>query len=446
LVEAACVYGKADRASIVYAMGITQHTSGVDNVISCANLAMLTGNVGRPSTGVNPLRGQNNVQGACDMGCLPNFYPGYQKIADPTTQAKFEQAWLAHPAACKPSAPSNLHLPTAGGLTVTEMVELAGSGEIKALYITGENPLIADADINHARECLEQIDFLVVQDIFPSETAQMADVILPAATYAEKDGTFTATDRRVQLVCRAIEPLGDSKPDWEIVCLLAKQMGAEGFEFASPDEVMREIAQLTPIYGGINYERLRAGEVLQWPCPTAEHPGTLYLHEGKFPRGLGKFHAIAFKEPAEQPDKEYPLTLTTGRIMFHFHTGTMSRRSERLHNEVPEAYVELHPEDARQIGLDREDPWVRVSSRRGEIELLARVTPRITPGVVFIPFHFAEAAANALTHGAFDPVAKIPEYKVCAVRVEPSRNGNETGAWYQGTRKSEEGIPSSTSQ
>jgi predicted molibdopterin-dependent oxidoreductase YjgC len=241
---------------------------------------------------------------------------------------------------------------------------------------------------------------------------------LPGASYAEKEGTFTATDRRVQPVRQAVEPLGDSKPDWEIVCALAKQMGASGFDFESPEKVMCEIAEVMPIYGGINYERLATGEVLHWPCPTADHPGTPFLHKDKFSRGRGKFHAIAYKEPAELPDDDYPFTLTTGRIMFHFHTGTMSRRSEKLNNEVPEAYVELHPEDARQLGLGRE-PRVRVSSRRGEIELVARVTDRITPGVVFIPFHFAEAAANVLTNSAFDPVAKIPEYKVCAVKIEP---------------------------
>ncbi len=415
LVQAARIYAQADSASIVYAMGITQHTTGVDNVVSCANLAMLTGNVGKPSTGVNPLRGQNNVQGACDLGGLPNVYTGYQRVTDPAIQEKFERAW-------------GVPLSNEIGLTVTEMVELAGSGEIKGMYVMGENPLVADPDINHARECLEKIDFLVVQDIFPSETAQMADVILPGATYAEKDGTYTATDRRVQPVRQVIEPLGASKPDWEIICLLAKAMGAKGFDFGSPEEVMREIAELTPIYGGISFERLETGEVLHWPCPTADHPGTPYLHKGKFSRGLGKFHAIPFKEPAELPDAEYPLTLTTGRIMFHFHTGTMSRRSEKLHNEVPEAYVELHPDDARKIGLAWEDPWVRVSSRRGEIELVARVTDRITPGVVFIPFHFAEAAANVLTHGAFDPVAKIPEYKVCAVKVEALNGGNGASA------------------
>jgi len=403
LIEAAKMYGQAERGSIVYAMGITQHTTGVDNVLSCANLAMLTSNVGRPSTGVNPLRGQNNVQGACDLGGLPNVYPGYQRVTDQKVRKKFETAW-------------NTQLSDQIGLTVTEMVELAGSGDLKAMYVMGENPLVADPDITHAHKCMENLDFLVVQDIFLSETAEIADVVLPGTSYAEKDGTFTATDRRVQLVQKAIEPLGDSKPDWEIICLLAKQLGAIGFDFAEPGEVMNEITELTPIYGGIRYDRLTNGNVLHWPCPTEDHPGTPFLHKDKFSRGAGKFHSISYKEPAEMVDEEYPLILTTGRIMFHFHTGTMSRRSDKLHKEVPEAYVELHPDDAQRIGIGK-TPRVKVTSRRGEIELIARVTDRIKPGVVFIPFHFAEAAANTLTNSAFDPVAKIPEYKVCAVKV-----------------------------
>jgi formate dehydrogenase alpha subunit len=404
LKEVARMYGSAGSASLVYAMGITQHTTGVDNVVSCANLAMLTGNVGRPSTGVNPLRGQNNVQGACDLGGLPNVYPGYQRVNDPAIHQKFEKAW-------------GTALSDQIGLTVTEMVELAGTGEVKAMYVMGENPLVSDADINHARKCLQKLDFLVVQDIFLSETAEIADVVLPGSSYAEKEGTFTATDRRVQKVNQAIDPIGDTKPDWEIICQLAEQMGASGFDFASPEEIMGEIAELTPIYGGVTYERLSNGNVLHWPCPDKDHPGTPFLHKGKFSRGLGKFHAISYKEPAEKTDGDYPLILTTGRIMFHFHTGTMSRRSEKLHQEVPEAYIEMHPKDARIVGLGR-GGRAKVVSRRGEIELVTRVTDRIKPGVVFIPFHFAEAAANALTNSAFDPVAKIPEYKVCAVKVE----------------------------
>jgi formate dehydrogenase alpha subunit len=404
LVRAARMYGEADKASIVYAMGITQHITGVDNVLSCANLAMLTGNVGRPSTGVNPLRGQNNVQGACDMGGLPNVYPGYQSVTVPAVKEKFEKAW-------------NTNLPDQIGLTVTEMVELAGSGELKAMYVMGENPLVADPDINHARECMKNLEFLVVQDIFMTETAEIADVVLPGASYAEKDGTFTATDRRVQAINKAIDPVGGSKPDWIIINSLAQKMGAPGFDFASSEEILNEIAGLTPIYGGITLPRLKTGDVVQWPCPDSTHPGTPFLHKDRFSRGIGKFHPIAYKEPAEKVDEEYPMVLTTGRIMFHFHTGTMSRRSDKLNNEVPAAYIEIHPADWARVGKGHSNR-VRVSSRRGKIELEARVTDRIKPGVVFIPFHFAEAAANALTNSAFDPIAKIPEYKVCAVRVD----------------------------
>ena len=405
--QAARMYAGAKSAAIVYAMGITQHTTGTDNVLSCANLAMLTGNVGRPSTGVNPLRGQNNVQGACDLGGLPNVFPGYQRVTDEAVREKFEAAW-------------NSKLPSQPGLTVTEMIDAAGEGGIKAMYVMAENPMLSDPDINHARECLKKLDLLVVQDIFLTETAELAHVVLPGVSFAEKDGTFTATDRRVQRVRKAIEPLGDAKADWEIICDLAKRFTDHapcGWDYTHPSEIMAEIAALTPIYGGISYERLEAGEVLHWPCRSPDDPGTPYLHKGKFSRGKGKFHAVTFKEAAELPDEEYPLILTTGRIMFHWHTGTMTRRSEKLDKEVPEAYVEINAHDADALGIGKSER-VRILSRRGEIEARAWVTKRVPPGVVFIPFHFAEAAANALTHAALDPVAKIPEYKVCAVRVE----------------------------
>jgi formate dehydrogenase alpha subunit len=402
--EAARLYAKNKPASIVYAMGITQHTTGVDNVKSIANLAMLTGNLGIPGAGVNPLRGQNNVQGACDMGGLPNVYPGYQVVTLPDVQKKFQDAWGS----------------TAGtkvGLTVTEMINAMGDGKLRALYVLGENPMVADPDLNHAAHCLDKAEFLVVQDIFLTETAQRAHVVLPGTAFAEKDGTFTGTDRRVQRVRKVVDPPGQAKADWEIICLLAKRMGASGFDFASPEDIMVEAAKLTPSYAGISYERLEKLGFLHWPCPAPDHPGTPYLHKGKFSRGLGHFHAIEFKEPAESPDQEYPLTLTTGRLMFHFHTGTMTRRSEKLHQEVPEAYVEIHPDDAGRVQVKR-GQRVRVSSRRGQIELGVRITKRIKPGIVFIPFHFVEAAANALTNAAIDPTAKIPEYKVCAVKME----------------------------
>ncbi len=402
---AARLYAQSKPAAILYAMGITQHTTGTDNVKSCANLAMLTGNMGVPGSGVNPLRGQNNVQGACDLGGLPNVYPGYQKVTLPEAKAKFEAAWGVE------------DLPDQLGMTVGDMIDGACEGRLSALYVMGENPMLSDPDINHVRHCLEQLDFLVVQDIFLTETARLAHVVLPGASFVERDGSFTGTDRRIQRVRKAIEPLGESKPDWEIICLLAQRMGASGFDFASPEEVLDEIAQVTPIYGGASYQRLEKEGFLQWPVPTPDHPGTPYLHKDKFSRGLGHFHAIQFLEAAELPDDEYPFILTTGRMMFQFHTGTMTRRSEKLDQEAAEAYVEIHPDDAARIGLNGEKR-VRVASRRGEIELGVRLTPRIRPGVVFIPFHFAEAAANALTHAALDPISKIPEYKVCAVRVE----------------------------
>ena len=403
LVEAARTYAKAERASIVYSMGITQHTTGVDNVKSCANLAMLTGNVGEPSTGVNPLRGQVNVQGACDVGALPNVYSGYQAVIDEKLRAKFEEAWKTK-------------LPPKPGMTLIDQINAANSGNLKMMYIMGENPMVSDPDISHVKEGLENLEFLVVQDIFLTETAQLADLVLPAASYAEKDGTFTSTDRRVQLVRKAIEPIGESIPDWQIICKLAKQMGSNSFEYSSPADVMNEIASLTPIYGGMVYERLdRIG--LQWPCPSKEHNGTPYLHKDKFSRGKGSLTPIEFKEPAELPDKDYPLNLTTGRVIFHFHTGTMTRRTEILIKEVQRGYGVVNPFDANILGV-ADGELVLVQSRRGEIKIKALTTERVPEGVIFIPFHFAECAANILTNPAVDPVAKIPEFKTCAARIK----------------------------
>jgi formate dehydrogenase alpha subunit len=400
--RAARLYGQADKATILYAMGITQHTTGTDNVTTVANLAMLTGHVGRESTGVNPLRGQNNVQGACDMGGLPDVYPGYQRITDEAARARFVQAWGEVP-------------PAKVGLTVTEMVDAAGDG-IRSLYIMAENSLLSDPDSNHVRAAFERLDFLVVQDIFMTETARLADVVLPGASFAEKDGTFTNTERRVQRVRRAVEPPGEARADWQILCDLASRFTPHSSRLTSPADIMTEIATLTPIYGGIAYERLEEGRGLQWPCPTADHPGTPYLHKDKFARGKGRFVPAGYRPPAELPDDDYPLLLTTGRVLFHYHTGTMTRRSPTLTEQVNEAFVEIHPHDAARLQVAPGDR-VRVRSRRGEVELAARVTETVPPGVVFIPFHFAEAPANALTHAALDPTAKIPEYKVCAVRV-----------------------------
>ncbi len=405
LVAAARMYAQADRGSIVYAMGITQHTTGVDNVVSCANLAMLTGNVGREGTGVNPLRGQNNVQGACDVGGLPNVYPGYQAVTDEAVRDKFRRAWGSVPASPKV------------GLTLTEMVHAIEERRLRALYIMGENPVVADPNAQHVRHALSQLDLLVVQDIFPTETTELAHVVLPGASFVEKEGTVTGTDRRIQLSRKVIEPLGESKADWEILCELGRRLGSKGFDFRSPAQIMEEIASLTPIYGGVTYARLEELGSLQWPCPTNDHPGTAYLHKGRFSRGMGRFVPVRFQEPDELPDEQYPFILTTGRVMFHWHTGSMTRRSEKLNQEVPEGYVEINPEDAARLGIPKSGQ-VRVSSRRGTIETRAWITRRVPPGVIFAPFHFAEAAANVLTNTAFDPVAKIPEFKVCAVRLE----------------------------
>jgi len=402
IIKAARIYAAAKNAMIVYAMGITQHTTGVDNVRSVANLAMLCGQVGRASTGVNPLRGQNNVQGACDVGALPDLYPGYQPVSKPENARKFADAWKIPPLRQEP------------GLTVTEIIDSAGRGSIRALYILGENPLISDPDINHARKCLEALDFLVVQEIFLSETARIADVVLPGASFAEKDGTFTSTERRVERIRKAVDPPGEAKPDWQIICDLAGRAGYP-MKYRSACEIMDEIASIAPIYGGIHYDRLEPWG-LQWPCPDRSHPGTPFLHGGRFTKGKGLFAPLEYRPPAEETDEQYPFLLTTGRVYYHWHTGTMTRRTSTLEREVPGPYVELNDADATDLGV-KEGDAVLVTSRRGEISLPARITDKVRRKEMFIPFHFWEAPANILTIAAVDPVAKIPEYKVCAVRI-----------------------------
>lgn len=403
LEAAARIYGEAERGMLIYCMGITQHTCGTDNVRSCANLAMLTGNIGKESTGVNPLRGQNNVQGACDMGALPDLYSGYQSVQDEKARNSFEGAW-------------ETRLPTSPGLTVTEMIDAADQGALKAMYVVGENPSLSDPDIDHVRKSLSSLDFLVVQDIFLSETAQLAHVVLPACSFAEREGTFTATDRRVQRIRKAIDPVEDSRPDWLIITQLAQRIGAKGFDYHSPEDIMAEIARLTPIYAGISYERLDDGKVLAWPCPTKEHPGTKLLHSEIFTRGKGRFFPVDYREPAELPDEEFPFILTTGRVLFQYHTGTMSRRIAALEREASTGFVEINPEDAEVLSVNHGEK-VKVKSRRGEIEIEAFITDRVPRGVTFIPFHFAECPANKLTTRSLDPEAKIPEFKVCAVQV-----------------------------
>jgi len=405
ITKAARIFATAKPGTILYAMGITQHTHGTDNVFAIANLALATGNIGKASSGVNPLRGQNNVQGACDMGGLPNVFPGYQKVNVPESREKFEKAWGAE-------------LSGDPGLTLTEIFDAGYDGKLGALYLVGENPVLSDADANHVKEAIERLPFLVVQDIFMTETARMADVVLPGATFAEKDGTFTNTERRVQRVRKVIEPVGDSRPDWWIVCELAKRMGGKGFDFAGPREIMEEIASLTPSYGGISYERIEK-DGLQWPCPSVDHKGTKFLHGGKFATksGKGRFTPLAYRPSAELPDDEYPLVLTTDRSSFHYHTGTMTRRVKGLEALRSHELVEMNPEDCAAAGI-ADGEVVRVVSRRGEVTARALATDASPRGVIAMTFHFHESPTNVLTNAALDPVAKTPETKVCAVRVE----------------------------
>ena len=404
LVAAARLYATAKPGSICYAMGITQHITGTDAVKSLANLAMLTGNVGVESGGVNPLRGQNNVQGACDVGALPNVFTGYQRVGDPPSQEKFTKAW-------------GTELSDQPGLTVVEILHAAHEGKIKALYIMGENPMVSDPDITHVEESLKKLEFLVVQDIFLTETARLAHVVLPAVSFAEKDGTFTNTERRVQRVRKAVEPVGQSWQDWRIIAGLAARMGYP-MSYKSAEEIFEEIRSLTPSYAGITYKRLDKEAGIQWPCPNTEHPGTRFLHRDRFTRGKGLFHAIEYIPPHELPDASYPMMLTTGRVLYHYHGASMTGRSEGMLFRYPKGYMELSQKDAERLGL-ADGQVARVSSRRGEIEIPVCVTACVEPGTVFIPFHFYEMAANRLTHSKLDPVGKIPEYKVCAVKVEP---------------------------
>ncbi len=405
IIEAAEMYGKAKKASIVYAMGITQHVSGTNNVISIANLAMATGNIGRSGSGVNPLRGQANVQGAGDVGGLPNVLPGYQSVSSEEARKKFEVAWNIS------------KLPEKEGLTSVEMFNAIMDDKIKAMFIMGENPIVSHPDSCHAKKALEKLEFLVDMDIFPNETNKYADVILPASSGFEKDGTFTNTERRVQRVRKILKPIGNSKPDWMILIDLMNKMGYRT-EYKAPYEIMDEISKLAPIYAGISYDRIEQ-KGLQWPCTSKVHEGTEIMHREKFsrPDGKGKFIAVEFAEPPELPDKEYPFYLSTGRILYHYHTGTMTRRVRGLEKLRPRVEIEINPEDAEELGISGEDV-VKVTSRRGSIEGHVKITERSQKGLIFIPFHYAEAPANALTLAALDPIAKIPTFKVSAVKVE----------------------------
>ena len=418
LQQAAEIMAQNKPTAVLWAMGITQHTTGVGNVMSLANLQMLLGNMGVPGGGTNPLRGQNNVQGACDLGGLPNVYPGYQKVINPEIRSEYAKAWGL----------SEEQLSLELGLTATEMMPLAFEGKQKATYILGEDPLMSEPDTNHIRKAMERLELVVLQEIFPSETTPYADVLLPGASFAEKNGTFTNTERRIQLVHKAVKSPGIARPDWWIIAELAKKIleGGNrpvskavysGWDYQDTAQIMDEIAALTPIYAGVTHKRLLEGESLQWPVKDQNHPGTPILHVGQFSRGKGLFNPIEHVPPAEMPDKEYPMILSTGRVLYHWHGGQMTRRSKGLLEIYPEALIEVNDLDAEKIGLNG-NKRVKVSSRRGTIEAEAAVTDRVPPGMVFANFHFPEASANELTIAALDPVAKIPEYKVCAVKVE----------------------------
>jgi formate dehydrogenase alpha subunit len=399
---AAEMYAAAKPAGIFYAMGITQHSHGTDNVSAIANLALLTGNLGRTGAGVSPLRGHNNVQGACDMGALPDVYPGYQKTADEACQQKFEAAW-------------GVKLPQQPGLTIPEIMDAIDRGGIKALYLVGDNLALSDADSNRVRQTLAKLELLIVQDIFPTETTDLAHVVLPAVSFAEKDGTFTNTERRVQRIRRAVKPASDARPDWWITAELGKRLGGRGFDYEGPAEIFGEISALTPSYAGISYDRLNDGG-LQWPCPEATHPGTPVLYTDGFNHGKGQFKVIEYRPSAEQTDAEYPFILTTGRSLYHFHTGTMTRRVNGLLTLQPQETLAIAPGDAARLNISDSDT-IKISSRRGEITAQAEVKNQLAEGVVFMTFHFPETATNILTSPAADPVAGIPEFKVAAVKL-----------------------------
>ena len=407
--RAARIYATSRPASIYYTMGVTQHTSGHQTVLALANLALLTGNLGKPGAGINPLRGQNNVQGACDMGALPNALPGYQSLEDAGTRLKFELAW-------------GRQIPRRPGLTLTQIFRPERRQALRAVYLVGENALLTEPDMTTTEAVLRGLDFMVVQDLFLTETARLAHVVLPAASFAEKDGTFTNTERRVQRIRRAVEPPGQAMADWQIACALSRRLGY-AMSYAHPGEIMAEIARLVPIYGGISYARLEATS-LQWPCPHPDHPGTPILYTRRFPRGRARFHPVDWVPPDEVPDADFPLVLTSGRTLFQYHTGTMSRRSEGLNLLEPEPFVEVSRIDAQRDGLS-EGTMAAIVTRRGRIVARVRVEEGMLQGVIFTTFHFAEAPANRLTNPALDPVALIPEFKVCAARLErlDERNG-----------------------
>jgi len=400
--RAAREYARANPGAIFYTLGITEHTCGTHNVMGLANLALLTGHIGKPSSGINPLRGQNNVQGACDMGALPDVLPGYQKVAVEENRRKFEDAW-------------QVKLSDKPGLTLTDMIEGAHRRDIKAVYILGEDPVMSEAHASFVRESLGKLDLLVVQEMFLSETAKLADVVLPASCFAEKDGTFTNTERRVQRVRKAVEPPGEAREDWRVLADISNRLGYPA-DYSSPEEIWNEMARLSPIFAGIDYGRIdKVG--LQWPCPSPDHPGTKFLHAGRFTRGLGKFSVVEYSPPRESPDADYPWILSTGRTLYHYNVGTMTRRVHGLDKKSPDNFVEINPRDLEKLGA-RDGRMLRVTTRRGSIVARAVATRKIRDGMVWMPMHFAESSANELTVDAYDNITRTAEYKVAAARVE----------------------------
>jgi len=403
IIKAARAYARAGTASIVYSMGITQHVSGTDNVTACADLALICGHIGKKGAGILPLRGQNNVQGACDMGALAEFFPGYGKVEDPCAAGRMRSLWGAKKLSESP------------GLTVTEMLEAAGKGKIKALYVMGEDPVNSNPDSSQVKKALEKLDFLVVQDIFMTDTAEHADLVLPAASFAEKEGSFTSTERRVQWVEPALKPPGEARADLDTLFGLAEKLGLD-FTCRDAGEVLEEIAAAVPAYGGMAKERLKKDFGLIWPCPDPGHPGTPVLHTESFRTsdGLARIVSVEHKSPAETPGPDYPFLLTTGRTVLHYNAGSMTRRSKSLLKKEAELYVEINPADARTMDI-AEGNKLFLETRRGSTEVTARLTEKVNPGVLFLPFHFP--GTNVLTADALDREAKIPDFKVSACRI-----------------------------
>ncbi len=415
--QAARIYAGAASASIYWGMGISQSTHGTDNTLTLVNLALLCGHIGKPGTGLNPLRGQNNVQGCSDSGGLPNVYTAYQSVDEVAVRSRFEEVW-------------GVNLNPNPGLTATEMVAGAALGTVRGMFVLGENPMMSEPNLNHSRHALEQLEFLVCQDIFINETGELADVILPATSFAEKDGTFTNTDRRIQRCRAAVKPVGNSRADWDIISDLGRRVEqrlnlnlSAGFEYNGPEEIWDEMRRLTPDFWGIDYPRLEREGGVHWPCPSYDHPGTPYLFAEEFPRGKGKFWTVDYGTNSEQTNEEYPLNMSTGRVLYHWSGNSMTGRSS-LKDVYPEATCEINPVDADVLSVNTGD-WLKVSSRRGSIRLRALLTERSPAGTIFIPFHFAEAAANLLTLDLVDERAMIPDYKNTAVRVEKTERPEE---------------------